>query len=225
MKILITRHAQVLPTKESSDHLAGDTPLSELGIKQADDLMKRLKESGFKGNIYSSPLRRAAATAHIIALGLGLKVVIRKEIQEIVRDKNRMEGFKGATLSELAEEFDTIDDSFALDYPWWVMQEETLMNVAARVKPLVEDTIKKGVDTLFVGHGASVSALINVFLSRFDCTYPTKGARGWNCGLTVFDIGKKFKVESLCDVSHMDVDIVTSNNLFLKDELKYFSEI
>ncbi len=221
----MTRHGQIVPAREGSVYPKGDPPLSELGMRQAGDLMKRLKDTGFKGDIYSSPLRRAVGTAHIIASGLGSKVVIKKEIQEIIKDPDQLDGFKGADINELAGEFDTVDGSIDPGHPWWVLKEETMIDVASRVKPLVEEVLKNERDTLFVGHGASVGALINVFLSRFDSSYSTKGARGWNCGLTVFDIGRQFKVESLCDVSHMNLDIVTSNNIYMKDELKYFSEI
>ncbi|MDF2686963.1 MAG: phosphoglycerate mutase family protein, partial [Clostridia bacterium] len=63
-----------------------DWPLTELGLKQADNIGRALKQklgdtSGYK--MYSSDLKRASQTAEMVAKHLGLTPELHRELREI----------------------------------------------------------------------------------------------------------------------------------------------
>jgi broad specificity phosphatase PhoE len=61
----------------------GDPGLTAVGRKQADGVARWLQARGVTG-VYSSPLRRAAETAGVIARGLGLGFAIDARLRERV---------------------------------------------------------------------------------------------------------------------------------------------
>lgn len=66
--IYIVRHGQDQDNTNGILNGHRDTPLTEIGISQAEQLAKKIKESGIVfDKIYSSPLQRAYQTAEIVA--------------------------------------------------------------------------------------------------------------------------------------------------------------
>lgn len=64
-----------------------DTPLNEVGIRQAECAADKLQEFVTPGNqvhaVYASPLQRTAKTAEIIAVRLGLPVTCEDGLKEM----------------------------------------------------------------------------------------------------------------------------------------------
>lgn len=92
MKIYLARHGQDQDNVQGILNGHRDKPLTELGIRQADILARKIKEAelSFKA-IYCSPLRRARETAEIIAITLNTdKPEVLSELIE--RDFGMMTG-------------------------------------------------------------------------------------------------------------------------------------
>lgn len=72
-KIYIARHGQDEDNANGLLNGRRDTPLTALGIEQAQALAKKIKELDLAFNaVYSSPLQRAYTTAEIVATSLGI---------------------------------------------------------------------------------------------------------------------------------------------------------
>jgi len=71
-----------------------DYPLTDQGVAQATEVAGQLAQQATPAAIYSSPLRRAAQTAGIIAGRLGLPVVTLEDLREL--DVGDLEGRRDA---------------------------------------------------------------------------------------------------------------------------------
>lgn len=85
--ILLVRHGQSTWNAEGRWQGRADPPLSELGERQAEDVVKVLHTRAASGpsigRIWSSPLMRAHQTADIIGRGLGLDLDFDPRLQEV----------------------------------------------------------------------------------------------------------------------------------------------
>jgi len=73
--IYLIRHGQDIDNSEGILNGHRDTPLTDLGISQAESLAKYLVEQKMVfAKIFASPLKRARKTAEIIALSLKQEV-------------------------------------------------------------------------------------------------------------------------------------------------------
>lgn len=84
-RIVLVQHCQ---SEHHINEMSGgwtDTPLTELGRKQAEIIAKKLRDGLDSSEyiLYSSDLLRASQTAEIIGEQLGLEVNINKELREI----------------------------------------------------------------------------------------------------------------------------------------------
>ncbi len=101
-RILLARHGQSTWNAAGRWQGQADPPLSELGERQAGDVVTVLHAragSGLRvGRIWASPLQRARQTAEIIGRGVGLEVVLDPRLME--RDAG---GWTGLTRVEIEE--------------------------------------------------------------------------------------------------------------------------
>ncbi|MGZ6967788.1 MAG: histidine phosphatase family protein [Acidimicrobiia bacterium] len=86
VRILLARHGQSTWNAAGRWQGRADPPLSELGQRQAEDVVTVLhseREQGSTiGGIWASPLQRARQTAEIIGRGIGLGVDTDERLQE-----------------------------------------------------------------------------------------------------------------------------------------------
>ncbi len=83
MRVYLVRHEE---TEHNANklYMSPDVPLSEVGLKQAEDLANRLKKLPVD-LILSSPYERAKQTADIISKHLEKEVQVEEDLKEIVR--------------------------------------------------------------------------------------------------------------------------------------------
>lgn len=101
LKIYITRHGQ------DRDNAAGilngrrDEPLTELGIKQANEIASKIKDTHITfDDIYSSPLKRAYQTAEIISIFLAMGKP--KKLEDLIeREQGVMTGRRVCDIEKL----------------------------------------------------------------------------------------------------------------------------
>lgn len=214
MKIYVTRHGQV---GTDTEYYNGDpslpkreTLLSDLGREQAARLGKRLKDLGFRGDIYASPFLRTMETAEIIARETGSKIVPTAWIHEIFLE--HISAYQGNTLKRLKEKYPHIAEDAQLEYPWWPPVTETKEMVYQRVGAGIETLLQRK-DTeeeiLLVGHGASIGAA-NEYL-KLEGEWML-----WNCSLGMYDT-KHPEQNFGIDVSHLPREMVTNNRMKASD--------
>ncbi|MCI4355257.1 MAG: histidine phosphatase family protein [Thermoplasmata archaeon] len=86
VRILLARHGQSTWNAIGRWQGRADPPLSELGERQAEDVVTVLRSNGEQGSsigrIWASPLQRARQTAEIIGRGIGLGLETDARLQE-----------------------------------------------------------------------------------------------------------------------------------------------
>jgi broad specificity phosphatase PhoE len=103
MKFIIVRHGETAWNRERRiQGSASDTPLSEAGKRQAENLALRLRDEKIQA-IYSSPLQRALNTAQAIARYHQLEVTSLASLKEI--DVGELEGVLSVELRQRFDEF------------------------------------------------------------------------------------------------------------------------
>ncbi len=220
---LITRHGQISEDAEFvGGHLypAGEDPLSELGREQARMLGERLKEMGFKGRILASPYMRTMETADIVAEITGLKVIPFAPIREIFKTQKQIDEYRGMTLEKMRSLYQNLDSDATLEYPWWTPDIENSDEVLARIEAgvkIAEERYPKE-EILFVGHGASSSALVKAYgIPKSLIPYL------FNCSLSYIDPENSDIRPVYCDTSFIPYE-KTYSNFLSREELdrEYF---
>lgn len=101
LKIYLARHGQDQDNANNILNGRRDTSLTELGLKQANQLAQKIKESGLKFDVvYSSPLQRAYKTAQIICGTLNLNKPIKLD-DLIEREFGEMAGVHRSQIEKL----------------------------------------------------------------------------------------------------------------------------
>lgn len=101
-EFIFVRHGETIGDAESRLHGRTDLPLSERGLRQAEDVAAHLSTWPEIHRLYASPLQRAATTAEVIGLRLALAPRVRDDLQEM--DFGDFEGYAVADLQREAPE-------------------------------------------------------------------------------------------------------------------------
>ena len=218
MRIFETRHGQVMPKscyQNDASRPVGDTPLSELGDKQALQVGKRLKELGFQGVIYASPYDRTLRTANIIAEELNLPFTPLPCLHEIFVRSAPDKPFKGLTAAEIVEKYPRAQVMPDMPYPWWEDKTEDLSDVITRLKDGLQPILNeqpKDIDILLVGHAATSVGMRHLF----GCVQDNR-AFHWNCHLSLLYSSNGENYANDC--THLPEDMRTGNALsYLKNK-------
>lgn len=149
LKVYLLRHGETQWNAEGNKYCGRtDIPLTEKGIKQAEQVRKQLKKISFDA-IYSSPLQRAHKTAMIVGRG-----------QEVVPDERLAEvnfgQWEGKSKKQFIPENRSLWDNWMAD-PMTTRAGgtgETARQIIARVAEFFKDAMKKHPDgtILVVAH-------------------------------------------------------------------------
>ncbi|WP_462427665.1 histidine phosphatase family protein, partial [Fusobacterium varium] len=162
MEIYFIRHGETLWNTLKIFQGSSDSPLTELGISQAEKLSKKLKDIEFT-DFYSSPMGRTIQTTKIIMGDRKQKIKFIEEFKEI-----SMGDIEGVPRSEFEEKYPKEFYDFfnnPVDYDPKVYHGENYYEVIERVK--------KGLDKLLsylnvndkvvvVTHGVTLKALFHI---------------------------------------------------------------
>ncbi|MEW6179668.1 MAG: histidine phosphatase family protein [Chloroflexota bacterium] len=154
-EIWLVRHGQTDWNVDGRYQGQADMPLNEIGEMQARDLAKKIKEIDFDA-IYSSDLRRALATAQILAGDREVKVDPRlREIHQGV--------WEGQLFSDIRRQYaDFFENRKQNPLESRPPGGETLQEVAERVKACVDEITNRhpGKRVLIVSHGLVIATLV-----------------------------------------------------------------
>lgn len=94
-QLILIRHGETVWNREHRMQGQHDSPLTEVGVRQAHLLGRRFKDEIF-GALYSSDLGRAHQTAHSIAEATGSRIIVDRRLRE--RHFGVFEGLTGTEI-------------------------------------------------------------------------------------------------------------------------------
>ncbi|MBN1161378.1 MAG: histidine phosphatase family protein [Dehalococcoidales bacterium] len=163
-EIILVRHGETEYNASETFRGRADVPLNEIGLKQARLLAEYLSSEKIDV-VYSSPLKRAARTAGIIAAPHALEVNVVENLNDIDCGQ-----WQGLPLKEVQESYEDIYQDW-LDTPEQVRLPggESLEDVRSRALPFVQDAVMRCGEgkIVFVSHRAVNKVLICALL-RLD---------------------------------------------------------
>ena len=184
--IYLVRHGENKAnlTKEFS-YRKVDYPLTPKGIIQAQQTAEYFKDKDIHA-IYTSPLKRAQETAHIIGQAIGLEPIIKEEFREI--NVGTLEG------QPPTRELWTLHNNVVKDWLQGNVESafpdgENFLQVAARMRAGLEQVVSEQPDknVVVVGHGGIFSASIADICTNFDLNLIGK-KEYHNCAISMFEL-------------------------------------
>lgn len=158
-RLYITRHGETLWNTEGRMQGWNDSPLTDLGIKQAEWLRDRIHDIKIDA-IYSSPSNRAFKTAEVVRGSREIEIVKHEGLREI--GLGVWEGLNQEEIKALNEE---------QHYNFWnaphlyvpIAKGETFEDLTNRVAPILKDIVSRhpNENVLIVTHTMTLKAMMN----------------------------------------------------------------
>lgn len=196
--IYLIRHGE----KEKN---AEDTPLSEVGKKQAEITAHFLKDKNIDV-LYASPMKRTQQTAAPIAHILNLPVITEKRLIERLNWGDR----KGETFEEFLAEW----TKTAKDRQYVPPFGDSSYNTGERVKAVL-DEIEDNKNAVVVTHGGAIGDFLMNTFTREELPF-TKGATTGveyleilECSITeVHKDNKTYILKKVNDTAHLPIPLL-----------------
>ena len=166
MELILIRHGETIWNKEGRVQGLSDIELSDVGLNQAHKLALSMQDINIKA-IYSSPLKRAYQTAHIINEIHNAPIYLEPGLMEM--DQGDFEGLTFKEIKACEKDFlqQWIQDPAAVTMP----NGESLAGLQNRAWSVVANIIDKTENALIVSHNFTIAAILckiqNISLSQF----------------------------------------------------------
>lgn len=211
-KLYLVRHGQSAGNAEGRFGGHGPTPLSRLGIRQAEKTARILAKEGITA-IYSSDLHRAAQTAEPLAKLLGLTVIQTPAFRE-----RHVGVLEGLTFDESKAEFPK--DYYALvsrNIHHVITKGESYRHLLRRTTNELREVLRRhaGEKIVIYSHTGAICFLtLHLMGAIHRDTKQTPWIVTSNCGINRFEIRgpRNVRVLALNDTRHL-IDI-TGNDSF-----------
>ena len=162
MKFIFVRHGKTHFNEMNLTQGWCDSPLSQLGVKQVENMSLQLKDYCIN-KAYTSPLGRAVETSEIILQGHNIAPIYDKRLKEV--NFGILEGMNTELVRQLhVEQPDWVD---TLDMDYRPYKGEELQNVITRHQEAINDIIASSHEddtVLIVGHGCSLYGLVKTLV-------------------------------------------------------------
>ena len=198
-ELIVARHGETLWNKEGRQQGHLDSPLSPLGIRQAEAIAERLAYEKFDA-LYTSDLGRAYATAERIAARTGHAIIT----DERLRERN-LGIFQTLTMHEVEAKFPEEFRRFSSGDPEYVIpQGESARQRYERIVACVEEIAARhaGQRVVMVAHGGVLQSFF-----RRAVGIPLEVKRTFslfNASPNTFSIdGPSWKLGTWGDVNHL----------------------
>jgi probable phosphoglycerate mutase len=199
-RVILLRHGETTWNIEGRYQGQLDSPLTPVGIAQAQALARRFAGAKFTA-LYSSDLGRALETATCIAKTSG------HEVRADARLRERHLGiFQNLLKADLKQKFSEQYRLFKSGGPDYVIpQGESGRQAAERSNACLEELARRhaGETIVVVAHGGTISALLRHTLGIPLGTPRRFGRRNASWNVFLWDDGKWF-LETWGDVSHLE---------------------
>jgi alpha-ribazole phosphatase len=157
MRLILVRHGETDWNAQRRYQGWSDSPLNDIGVRQADLLSARLAGERV-GAVYTSDLQRAMQTAQAIVAQHALPAIADPRLREM-----SFGGWEGLTHEEIRARWPDEMDAWLCD-PLRVAPPggETLAQLADRVRGALDDIVGKGADqtVVLVSHGGPLRVLL-----------------------------------------------------------------
>ncbi|MGL5152817.1 MAG: histidine phosphatase family protein [Clostridium sp.] len=160
--IYLTRHGETQWNINKRFQGWADSPLTELGVKQAEALKGRLEDINVDV-IYTSPIGRANDTANILKGNKNIEVVTHDGLKEF--NFGIWEGMTTVELENHEEYKDEFYNLFNNPKEYKPFGGETLKEVKLRAYSAIDEIVRnnEGKDVLIVTHGMTIKLLMLLF--------------------------------------------------------------
>lgn len=137
--VIIVRHGECKGNREGLFRGRNDFPLNEIGISQARELAKEVKQ--FKPTkIFTSPLLRAKQTAEAIRLECGVEVEERNALNNI-----KIGPWEGKNKDYIAQKY-------SQEWKIWLEEPEKLLVTGMETLDSVQERVRNELDLLISKH-------------------------------------------------------------------------
>lgn len=203
-RLYLTRHGETIWNKDQRLQGRGNSPLTDNGIRQAEELASRLDNKPID-ILISSPSQRAIDTAELINRSHHLTIIQDEHFLEM--DLGDWEG----QLKETIHVFDPERARFFWQEPHLFKSEtgEDFYEVRERVLPRIKTLLQEYPDKeiLLVTHAVVLKTLMTYFENR-PLEKLWEGPFMHGTSLTVVDFeGDDFKIKLYADTSHFSEPI------------------
>ncbi len=200
MRIIFVRHGQTVWNIEHRYQGHSDTDLSEVGIRQAEQVADRLAGEAIAA-VYSSDLRRASDTGSMVAERHGLEVRTDPRLRECEFGE-----WEGLTVAQIRERYAEIYRRYQVDsVNQRAPRGERLESLVERTGEAIEEIARRHPDDTVViaGHGGTVHAAICHMLRA--SLYTFRKIRIDNCSVTTFSLDRDgcWLLETMNDTCHL----------------------
>lgn len=156
-RLYLVRHGETEWNKASKVQGSKDIELSDVGLRQAEQLAKRLAEEDINV-VYSSSLKRAFKTAEIATGHIKCGIVKSEKCHEI-----RLGPWEGMTINEIKEKYSDHFRKYREDPANFNLPgAETFLDLTERTYNAISEIVNmhKGKNILLVSHGTAIKAAI-----------------------------------------------------------------
>ncbi|WP_298093368.1 histidine phosphatase family protein [uncultured Catenibacterium sp.] len=164
MKFIFVRHGKTHFNEMNLTQGWCDSPLSQLGVKQVENMSLQLKNYCIS-KAYTSPLGRAVETSEIILQNHNIAPIYDKRLKEV--NFGILEGMNTELVRKPHVEEPDWVDTLVMDYRPY--QGEDLHDVIHKHLEAVNDIITSSQEDdtiLIVGHGCSLYGLVATLISH-----------------------------------------------------------
>lgn len=198
-KLYLVRHGETIFNIQERIQGQSDSPLTELGVRQAEAIARRLASIRFS-TIYSSDSGRAMQTAKIVARSHGLPITSTPLLREA-----KFGLVQGMTRTEIEEQFPPEEHEWRRDRSLRPPGAETHAQVVARCREFLtalNPPLSGGTSEIAViCHGGSLRGLIIAALDLPVEMY--RKMHFSNASLSVIEIGETASLRLLNDTCHL----------------------
>lgn len=197
--LYIVRHGQTVDNLEDRIQGHTDSPLTELGVRQAQAIAQRLSAERFHA-LYSSDLGRAVHTAEIVASPHGLAITTTPLLREL-----HLGVAQGMTREQFREEYPEAcrlwESSPAIHRP---PGGETVESAIARCGEFIRQVVAQhgdGEKLAVIAHGGSLKGLIIAAFNLPVGFFASMAAS--NASLSILEIGERPRLRLFNDTCHL----------------------
>ena len=162
MRFIFVRHGKTHFNEINLTQGWCDSPLSQLGVKQVENMSLQLKDYCIN-KAYTSPLGRAVETSEIILQSHNIAPIYDKRLKEV--NFGILEGINTQFVRELHVESSDWMDTLEMDYRPY--KGEDLHSVITRQRAVINDIVENSQEDdtiLVVGHGCSLYGLVKTLV-------------------------------------------------------------
>ena len=205
LQVYLVRHGETLWNAERRIQGQSDSPLTEQGERQAQQVGERVRALGIT-HIIASDLGRTRQTAGYIAAACGCEVILDPRLRELDMGVLERRLVDSLTPEEEGWRRRLVDGTPDGRIP----EGESMQELGDRVRAALNDCLElpEGSRPLLVSHGSALGCLVSTILGL--PAYAERRLRLRNCSISRVDyqqspwLAPGWVVETAGDVSHLD---------------------